>query len=125
VTEFSFSPDTLQWIRDNAGVLTITEIAKRAGCSITTLHNICALHGIELMNEPPPPGLTTLKPHPRLDPELRGTQMLVRAELAVGRHAQAVFEREAARRRTTPAILMAVALEIIAADALFAAVLDQ
>jgi hypothetical protein len=122
MTAFVFTPEGLQLIRDKAGALTAAELAKRLRCNVDTLRNICELHGIELIGDGP---ADPTKPIPRLDPKLRGNLLLVGTQLQLGRQAAAIFDREAARRHTTSAILMAVALEIIAADGLFAAVFDQ
>lgn len=143
--DFAFTRDMLQWIRRHASVLNRDDMAQHIRCAPGSLENICRKFGIVLCRESDPhadlapvPARGPLRPaphgerrlsappkvHPRLRPELRPAQMLADMNLKIGRDAIAFIDREAARRRTTPAVLAAIVLEIVATENLFAAVLN-
>lgn len=143
-TEFSYTPDLLPWIKQNAPYLNEDDMAAMLGCAPGTLRNICGRHGISLcatsdrhaivspfkpsvrreyVSAAPP---TRPKVHPRLNPELRrGAIHLARQDLQIQKNAIAIIDREAAKRFTSPSILMAVIVEIVALEDLFEAILPQ
>jgi hypothetical protein len=62
--------------------------------------------------------------HPRLNPALRKNFLSAPLGLVVQRDAITLIDRKAAALRTTPSILAAVLLEMVARDNLFDAVLN-
>lgn len=130
--EFRFTPDTLRRIRrlvaDGKGA---GSIATDLGCELSSLQRICAIHGIYLSADGAAvftPG--EYRPAPsldyRLDPARRRERPGLRPiiiEIAGG--ADNALVREAARRGTTVTVLAARLIEIVAADDLFVALLEQ
>jgi hypothetical protein len=130
--EFAFTPDLVRWIVRHAGDLNEHDMAALLKCSPGTLRNICRKFAIGLCSasnkhaeiDAPPAVLPPAKVHARLDPALRGNRLGGYMELRPQRNAVAVIDRKAAELRTTPSILAAVILEIVATENMFDAVLD-
>lgn len=138
MSAFTFTPDLLRWIRAYAPVMNAADMAAYLGCAPSSLRNICANFRIELAKTSDPhadlaPARPTpvkverppeVRVHPRLNPQLRPNHLTGFLELRPQRNAIANLDRKAAELRTTPALLAAVILEIVAADNLFDAVLN-
>lgn len=127
---FRFTPDALIRIRNHARRgLDAGEIAYLIGCEIGTLENICLRHGIEVgVAQRPTPTEPDRRPPAdhRLNPNRRRERIGLRpviVEIAGG--ADSALSREARKRSTTPAVLAARLLEIVASDNLFTALLDD
>jgi len=130
--EFRFTPQTLRRIRslvaDGKGA---RSIASALGCKASSLENICRIHGIELRaDDAVVARVGADRPAPcldyRLDPARRRERPGLRPiiiEIAGG--ADNALAREAARRGTTATVLAARLIEIVAADDLFVALLEQ
>jgi hypothetical protein len=127
---FVFTPDALVRIRSHARRgLDAGEIAFLLGCDAGVMTNICARHGIEIG---PPLRPTPLDPDRRpssdhrLSPQRRRERRgLLPVLIEIARGADSALVREAAKRGTTPAILAARLIEIVAADDLFTALMDH
>lgn len=137
---FAYTPQMVRWIRAHADKMNSADMAQHVGCAVDTLLRVCRSHGIVLCREsdqhadlkplpgeeaetvPLAPAVPTV--HPRLNPALRANLHAGFLELRPGKGAIAVIDRKAAALRTTPAVLCAVLLEIIAHDNMFDNILD-
>lgn len=139
MTDFNYTPAVLRWIRVHARLLNEADMAGELGCQPSTLQSICRTHSISLCEHSdkhtyirPVPAMRANEPkmaaaapqvHPRLNPALRGNTHCRDLTTRVENRALAAIDMEAARRRTSPKVLAAVVLEIVATENLFDAVL--
>lgn len=129
---FRYTILTVNLIRRYASARhSVASIARLVGCEPSTVETICRKHDIDLLGGAVPPVAPShdLPPACLLDPMLnpgrrRARNNLTGIKLEIASGALCVIEREAARRGTTPAILIARMSELIARDDIFAAVLD-
>lgn len=117
---FRLTPLTLNVIRRYArGRRDAASIAKLMNCGQGTIEAICNKHGIELValaGAPPPSSYRSAE---------GGNARFVSIDIAIGWEALELIRHEAARRGVKPSTLIARISEIVAADSLYAAVLDQ
>jgi hypothetical protein len=117
---FRFTPRVLNLIRRHAELRRSgATIAKDLNCSEATIETICRQHGIELVGIPD--GAPPLSRYRAPD----GRPSFVTVDVAIGTNAMELIRREAARRGVKATTLIARVAEIVAADQLFAAVLDR
>lgn len=118
---FRFTPLTLNIIRRQAERRrSAATIAADLNCSPGTVEMICKQHSIELVDIPD--GAPPLSPY---RPLAGGRPQYRPIEISIGVEAFDLIQREAARRGVKAATLIARLSEIVAADALFGAVLDK
>jgi hypothetical protein len=109
--EFRFRPRVLQRVRSLIGEgYNGPEIARIIGCSASALRSVCSQHGISLRGG---------KADVAADMSPPGSMAI-----ALSPDAREVVELKAARMGTTPRRLIEQAIEMMAADDLFGAVLD-
>lgn len=130
---FRYTILTVNLIRRHAKARhSIASIARLMDCLPSTIETICKKHGIEIgAGDAPSPSIAPHAApdvpfvHPLLDPaRRRARNNLTGIKLEIANGALGVIEREAARRGTTPSVLIARMAELIAQDGMFAAVLD-
>lgn len=119
-SKFRFTPDVLRTIRRRAGKVPGRDLADELGCDYGSLRNVCNRHGISLRCTG-----DDEEPRPQRRPIFATGAPAREFCFMLPHNTRTVCEREALLRGVSLEVLTRRLIEVVAADNLWNAVLDE